>query len=248
MALPKPLLHIPYMYVMVAMFCMAAGSLIVCLFLGTLLHLDETTGTHCEVPNIVPSISAVIGGSTPERYIWRLGIAFFSFPRTFESFIYHNFFSTSPGHAASASNSHLNKLVWLLHVGQCLSLFILTYVSSTEYYEVHRNGFIGFIACSILHMLAFLFLFRRVRTPFSPRDRKSFRLRVSFTILHILFFVTSIYFFKRHNDYCEPYMYSLYGALEYLVVFTNIAFHTVATVDFGEYHLTLAPLTSFKYS
>ena len=44
-----------------------------------------------------------------------------------------------------------------------------------------------------------------VYTHTHTQDRKSFRLRVLFTILHILFFVTSIYFFKRHNDYCEPY-------------------------------------------
>ena len=35
--------------------------------------------------------------------------------------------------------------------------------------ELHRNGFIGFIVCSMLHMLAFLVHFKRVRTPLSAR-------------------------------------------------------------------------------
>lgn len=86
-----------------------------------------------QVPNIVPSISAVIGGNTPERYIWRLGMALFSFPRILDAFLYHNFFSGSPGSGRQGS-SLLNGLVWLLHIGQYLSLFTLSYVSSTEYY------------------------------------------------------------------------------------------------------------------
>ena len=44
-------------------------------------------------------------------------------------------------------------------------------------------------------------------------------------------------------------MYSWYGACEYLVVFTNIAFHTAQMVDFGgEYHLSLAPVATIKHS
>ena len=77
MALPKPLLHIPYMYVMVAMFCMAAGSLIVCLFLGTLLHLDETTGTHCEV-----GMSLFAGPWRGIHFVFQLGEM--SFPISLE--------------------------------------------------------------------------------------------------------------------------------------------------------------------
>ena len=75
----------------------------------------------------------MIGGNTPERYIWRLGIALFSFPRILDSFLYLNFFSGSPGPAALA-NSALNGVVWLLHMGQYFSLFLLSYVSSTENY------------------------------------------------------------------------------------------------------------------
>ena len=87
-----------------------------------------------QVPNIVPSISAVIGGNTPERYIWRMGMAFFSFPRMLDGFLYYNFFSLSPGIGQPGSRI-LNVVVWLLHVGQYLSLFTLSYVSSTEYYS-----------------------------------------------------------------------------------------------------------------
>lgn len=248
MASSKPLLHVPYAYVMAITFSLPVVSLCTCLLLGIVLHLDVSTRTHCKVPNIVPSVSAVIGGNTPERYIWRMGMAFFSFPRVLDAFLYHNFFSASPG-GGQPVNIVLNGVVWVLHVGQYLSLFTLSYVSSTEYYVLHRNGFIGFISCSIIHMLFFLLLFTRARSPFSLRDRKSFRLRVLFTSLHIFLFITSIYFYKRHNDYCEPYMYSWYSACEYLVVLTNIGFHTAEAVDFGsDHYFSLAPPDTVKHS
>lgn len=82
---------------------------------------------------MVPSISAVVGGVTPERYIWRLGIAFYSFPRLFDAFLYYNFLSQGAG---KRDLFHLwgNRLVFLLHWGQCFSLFGLTYISSRENY------------------------------------------------------------------------------------------------------------------
>ena len=84
-----------------------------------------------QVPNIVPSISAVVGGVTPERYIWRLGMAFFSFPRVFDAFLYFNFFSQSQL-ITQLWYSWLNRAVLLVHVLQYLGLFGLSYISSTE--------------------------------------------------------------------------------------------------------------------
>ena len=49
MAAPKPLLHLPYAYVMVISFSLAVLSLFVCVFVGVALHLDVSTRTHCKV-------------------------------------------------------------------------------------------------------------------------------------------------------------------------------------------------------
>lgn len=49
MASSKPLLHIPYKYVMVITLSLPVVSLGVCVFLGTVLHLDASTRTHCKV-------------------------------------------------------------------------------------------------------------------------------------------------------------------------------------------------------
>ena len=85
------------------------------------------------MPNIVPSISAVTGGVTPERYIWRLGMALFVGPRLFDGLLYINFFTHSLGAAVSRLwYRWTNRLNYLLHVGQLLALLGLSYVSSTE--------------------------------------------------------------------------------------------------------------------
>ena len=109
----------------------------------TLLLTAPPFSPPLQVANVVPSISAVIGGTTPERYIWRLGMAFFSFPRMFDAFLYYNFFSHSPGSGRPASLL-LNRLTWFLHVWQYLSLFTLSYVSSTEYFG---EGISTFVVC-----------------------------------------------------------------------------------------------------
>ncbi|XP_064404861.1 post-GPI attachment to proteins factor 2-like [Halichondria panicea] len=234
----KRLLHIPFAYIQAFTFSIPFVSLFTVVSLGVYLHLDKVTTTHCKVPNIVPSISAVIGGVTPERYIWRFGMAFFSFPQLLNSFLYYNFFGQSSA-ASEKWYRTLNKLVWLLFVVQNLSLFGLTYVSSVEYFPFHRNCFILFVVCSMLHMILFLTIFYYGR-PSTYRDNISFRLRLAFAASHISIFLISLYFYWRHNTYCEPYVYSIYGFCEYLVVLTNVAFQTVQAVDFqNDYHLTI---------
>lgn len=88
-----------------------------------------------QVPNVVPSISSVVGGVTPERYIWRLGVAIFSFPRLLDSLLYYNFLGQDIG-----GRDHFrrwgNRLLLLLHWVQYFSLFGLTFVSSKENYRM----------------------------------------------------------------------------------------------------------------
>lgn len=93
---------------------------------------------------MIPSISAVVGGVTPERYIWRLGIALFSFPRLLDSLLYYNFLSQD---VARTSLKTLNKILFVLHWIQYFSLFGLTYVSSKENY---RKYFVVVVCCLLL--------------------------------------------------------------------------------------------------
>ncbi len=84
-----------------------------------------------QVPNFIPSLSAVVAEVTPERYIWRLGIAFMTSPRSLDSFIYYNLFSLT---ISTFFFKYLNVVLFILQWVQCLALYGLTYVSSIENY------------------------------------------------------------------------------------------------------------------
>lgn len=116
-----------------------------CLVYSLYYNFDGVTRTHCrvsrstywalceQVKNWIPSISAVIGDYTPQRYIWRIGIAWMSWLRMFEAVLLFKFFEWQVGNPTRA-HKVLNALTSLTHVGENLCLLGLTYVSSTENY------------------------------------------------------------------------------------------------------------------
>lgn len=53
-------------------------------------------------------------------------------------------------------------------------------------------------------------------------------------------FLTAVYTFFRHEWYCETGVYSIFALCEYLVVFSNIAFHYTAKYDFSDQQVLLA--------
>uniref|UniRef100_A0A8W8KWQ8 CWH43-like N-terminal domain-containing protein n=1 Tax=Magallana gigas TaxID=29159 RepID=A0A8W8KWQ8_MAGGI len=59
--------------------------------------------------------------------------------------------------------------------------------------------------------------------------------------MFIVFMVCSeVYMFFRHEWYCETGVYSIFALCEYLVVFSNIAFHYTAKYDFSDQQVLLA--------
>ncbi|XP_019904021.2 post-GPI attachment to proteins factor 2 isoform X3 [Esox lucius] len=146
----KPLIRLPFTDFAVGTVLLALTGLIACIVISLMIHFDESTYTHCQVPNYLPSISASIS-LVPERYIWRFCIGLHSAPRFLVAAVYFCFYRGR--FAKSFPDLALSGLALITAIVENVGLLLLTYVSSTETYSVHKNGFITFIASSLLHML-----------------------------------------------------------------------------------------------
>ena len=43
--------------------------------------------------------------------------------------------------------------------------------------------------------------------------------------VNVLAIPALMYFYWRHNAYCEPYVYSIFCLIEYAIVLTNVGYH-----------------------
>ncbi|KAK3594532.1 hypothetical protein CHS0354_023588 [Potamilus streckersoni] len=206
-----------------------------CVIYSVLYDFKESTATHCKVKNYLPSISSAIGGFTPQRYVWRICIALHSAPRMLVASSYYRFHSDV--HAGPRNNLYqlLVKICISLHVIENLALVLLTFISSTENHAVHENSFIVFMVCSQVYMLLTCFLVKWGRTQggrkFTEQERQSFKYKVALFIFNVSAFLTAVYLFFRHNWYCEPGVYSRFALCEYLVVISNVGFHSTFMLD-----------------
>ena len=196
--------------------------------------------THCRVQNILPSISASISDFYPQNTLWRLCIGVDSFPRYLIAFIYYNKYYRVKIENKTYKSFYkmILKIGFLFHFIELTSLLILTYISSIEIFVVHMLSFVLFLISSTIYMLITL------ATHYWPNDSnnissninefrenrsKNFKLKI--LIFYLSSFMLSLYFYIRHNRYCEPYVYSFFSLCEYLTVLANIAYHAVIFYD-----------------
>ncbi len=66
----------------------------------------------------------------------------------------------------------------------------------------------------------------------SDKEWKSFSIKKRFARLYVSALGSALYFFRRHNAYCEPGIYSLFSICEYVIVLSNMGFHYMARYDF----------------
>ncbi|XP_061684251.1 post-GPI attachment to proteins factor 2-like isoform X2 [Syngnathoides biaculeatus] len=205
-------------------------ALVICVLISSVFHFEDSTSTHCKVPNYLPSISASISLS-PERHIWRFCVGLHSAPRLLVAFTYFKFYKVR--FDARLPERSLAYLGLAFSVSENLGLLLLTYVSSSETYYVHKEGFILFILSSFVYMLITCRLWKAVkRTSLIPEDAKSHHWKVRFLVLKLCFCGFAGFFYVKHNLYCESGSYTLFALFEYLVVFSNMAFHLTAAWDF----------------
>lgn len=234
----RPLVRLPFTSFAVVTVLLPLTGFIAVIFISLLYHYDDATYTHCRVSNYLPSISAAIS-RVPERYIWRCCIGLHSAPRYLVAVAYFSFYRGR--FAARLPELLLSGLAFLCSLAENTGLLLLTYVSSTETYNVHKNGFVVFIASSLLHMLITCRLWYVIkRHNVNPEERTSYRWKLRLFLFNISCCAAAAYFFRRHNKFCEAGVYTLFALFEYLVVVSNMAFHMTAFWDFGSKEVMVA--------
>ncbi|XP_078369876.1 acyltransferase PGAP2-like [Oculina patagonica] len=221
-------------------------SFVSCVSIALVWHFDETTRTQCHVPNYLPSISAAVGEYMPEKFIWRIGIALHCLPRIFLfPFIIHKHYKeTQLGRRYNLTTwwfGPLNLLNCILQVVENGGLLTLTYISSTDNADVHEAGFIVFMVCTMLYMfLSCILSWLTANKPMNTEDYTLFRKKIFIMFFNYFSFGFAMYFYFRHNWYCEPGMYTLFALAEYCTVVSIIVFHWHCWLPFHGAILSLA--------
>lgn len=208
-----------------------------CLGWSLLFDFEKTTETHCEEPEFLPSISSVIGSHIPQKYAWNLSIALHSAPRFLFCSMYHSFFQNR----LPSSTHRVVNFAYYLNILESFSLLGLSFVPSGEVFLVHATCFIFFILSSISYMsISTYYLFPKLKLK-SGLERISHQYKKSLLQATVLSVALCCYFYWRHNEYCEPYVYSFFALFEYIVVFSNIAYHMTAFYDFDNFQVLVKP-------
>lgn len=212
-----------------------------CIFLSIIKDFDDANRTHCGVNNILPSISASISSFYPQTTLWRLCIGIDSFPRYLIAFIYYNKYYINKTNTLKNEFSYkiLINISFVFHFIELTALLLLTYVSSTEIFLIHMLSFIIFIFSSTVYMALTIFSYSWLQSQehlgldasVTHREAKSKRYKIRMLIFYVVSFLISLFFYIRHNLYCEPYVYSLFSFFEYLTVLANIGFHSIIFYD-----------------
>ncbi|KAJ3589911.1 hypothetical protein NHX12_010752 [Muraenolepis orangiensis] len=241
----QPLVRLPFPHFVVGTVLLALTGLLASLAISLLYHFEDSTYTHCHVPNYLPSISASIS-LVPERYIWRCCIGLHSAPRYLMTAAYFSFYRGR--FARRRPELLLSGLVLLCSLAENIGLLLLTNVASTETYTIHKNSFMMFIASSQLHMFFTCRLWQVIKKNcVYPEEVTSYRWKLRLFLFNISCCFGAAYFFRRHNKYCEQGVYTLFALCEYLVVLSNMAFHMTAFWDFGSKEVMVATRPEGKH-
>ncbi|CAG9827811.1 unnamed protein product [Diabrotica balteata] len=222
-------------------------ALIFCFITAYIFQYDDIHETHCRVFNIVPSISAITGIS-PQRYIWRISIAFHVGPRLIISAVYRAYHLTLINPLAQKevqlkAQFWLNVAFWL-NVIETGSLCGVTYISNRENYAIHEKLFIIFMVSSLTHMLACIQGMKGVADTRDVTQNQHFNkclcLKQNLFNVSILMTVGLVGFFLQHRLLCHRMAFSMFALCEYIIALANMAFHVTVILDFPTEHFMVA--------
>ncbi|VDD90461.1 unnamed protein product [Enterobius vermicularis] len=179
------------------------SALFICVSLALILHPAQSTSTHCNVYNWLPSISAAVAAYSPERYVWRFFIGLHAAPRFIVAFAYRNLLLNSPMREYWTTQGWFPlacNLACSINLAENAFLLLLTSVSSTEDHSLHKISFLGFALCAMAYMYIATTLYH-----FSGRRRastvgeKSYQYKFLMCVASTVSLLSALYFFYRHN-------------------------------------------------
>ncbi|XP_023705134.1 post-GPI attachment to proteins factor 2-like [Cryptotermes secundus] len=220
-------------------------ALLICFVTAYIFQQDDIHETHCRVYNVIPSISAITGVS-PQRYLWRVCVAFHIGPRIIIASMYRTYYhsllssqSPGPNHPGSRGYRLLNVAYWLSLV-EIAALCGVTYISNRENYPVHEKIFMVFMFGSLSYMLATIKVFRLVKPNMSDTERNSYLIKKGLFATSIVSTVGLCIFFLKHRLLCHDMAFSWFSFCEYLIASANMAFHMTVVLDFPTEQLIVA--------
>ncbi|KAL7742427.1 hypothetical protein ACLKA6_019058 [Drosophila palustris] len=205
------------------------GAFFFCVVWSLQFDFVRSTFTHCDVANYLPSVSAAIGNYEPQKTVWRLAIILHMPFRLAVAKMYMEYYREH----IRRNRRMFGILACTLNVIEDFALFSLSLWTSADNYEIHRNSFVVFIACSELYMLISYLLNRNARKiVLLPHEEKSLKFKRNLFLINIVSFGLAGYCFVRHNARCETGVYTFFALFEYIVVLTNMGFHMTSCWDF----------------
>ncbi|ESO93772.1 hypothetical protein LOTGIDRAFT_104796 [Lottia gigantea] len=239
------LLRVPIFAYAVVTVSLPAVALFLCFVTAVIFRYDEINDTQCNVTNFVPSISAVTG-IRPQTYLWKICIALHSAPRFAVAVIYYNYYKDL---LYLVSDKYKGLFGFLMTVNfwfntiEDASLVGVTYISNKDNYPVHEKIFIVFMVLSLCYMLLNTILYYWTRTgKLSEDEKKSLKWKVAMFIANFTATMGLLAFFIQHRFYCKPLAFSWFSVCEYIIGYTNMAYHLSAYYEFQNMSLAFGRL------
>lgn len=201
--------------------------------------LQNSTQTHCEVDNFAPSISAAIGSFLPQKYVWQAAIGLHLGPRFVFVWLYRHFYQNRIAVKTSVIR-WLIRSASAFNLLELISLLGLTLVSSLENFDIHKVCFATFGISGLVYFILTYILWTKCGLVLETNE-EIYSLKVKKSMLKVFFTCGCLmsYFYYRHNEYCEPYVYSFFCICEYCIVLANMWFHFTAAYDFSHINLII---------
>lgn len=101
-----------------------------CISYSVIFNFESATYTHCQVFNMLPSISAAIGNFSPQREIWQGAIAIQAVPRFYVAREYLNYHYS----VLFPQDLWIAQIAFFLNIAENIALILLSFFTSSRHY------------------------------------------------------------------------------------------------------------------